>query len=206
MECDRCFSVVRCARWRPTGPFHTVHARSQARALRLRSGLRSLRLWAKSSAHWRDCRSKELRYANRMTKKAAIQAWKNTVYPLGLRVQRGPSIGSRDGEATRNARVHVATNKEGTKPWRAKECLKVTTAATAQDWTTLLGCSSLVLLRLPMIGKHMRRVLYVWRKLTKKGKRVEYIRSILPQKVGLFFAHSSIKKHTWSWGFLEIID
>lgn len=52
-----------------------------------------------------------------------------------------------------------------------------------QSGRSSLKQDSLVLLRLPMVGKRMRRVLHAWRKLAKKGKRLKYIRDMLPQKV-----------------------
>lgn len=85
---------------------------------------------------------------------------------------------------------HADKEKDGRSPLKhanreqnARRSLKH--AKSEQGGISSLKHDSLVLLRLPMIGQRMRRVLHAWRKLAKKEKRLNYIRDMLPHKVSV---------------------
>lgn len=142
-----------------------------------------LRSWVKFSDNQRNFRLKASIHADRRILRTATTAWKNTVYPLGLQVEWDPSIRVGQKESTGHDEVEPSPNTETNLRSQERKCFEQTRAATAQDWSTSSKNSSLVLLRLPLVGKRMRRVLYVWWKITKKEKRLRYIRDMLPQKV-----------------------
>lgn len=155
-------------------------AQTQVRALRLRSGLRCLSSGVKSLHHWRDYHLRASDYRIRKMKQTIFGVWKNAVYPLGLRVQWKPSKGASPVRTMddRGLRKRANDGRLSQRTARGEEGLEPTKEATG-------GSDSLVLLRLPMVGKRMRRVLYEWRKLSIKAKRLRYIRDMLPQKVKL---------------------
>lgn len=114
----------------------------------------------------------------RNIKQATLGAWKNAVYPLGLRVQWNPSGPVSAGRTIEDRETRKAENEGRPRQETTPEDggLELSKEAT--------GCSSSsVLLRLPMVEKRIRRLLYAWRKLAIKGKRLRYIRDMLPQKV-----------------------
>ena len=95
---------------------------------------------------------------------------------------------SRDQEAALAEGVNgngVIAGETGSLEPKAK-----TTTEQDGNGSNLVQHDSLVLLRLPMVGQRMRRVLQAWRKLAKKGKRLNYIRDMLPKKVSVL----SVKK------------
>lgn len=141
-------------------------------------------MWARSSQHRRNCRLKASKHSDLRIRRVVFMAWKNTVYPWGLRRQWGPRVRAAHGGGAKVAEAAQPSSTGGIPSLsREMECLDLTSATAAKDWTTSSGLSAIVLLRLPMVGKRMRRILYVWRKLTKRGKRLRYIRDMLPRKV-----------------------
>lgn len=162
----------------------------QARKIRLRHGVLGFCVWVKLSESWRARRMKAFKYRSHKVLQVALNAWKNKLYPLGLRRQWGtgirPYLSSSPEEAAKE-QIELSNHqaKELAPGSREIRCLETTEAATADDWKSSAGCDSLVLLRLPMVGQRMRRVLYVWRKRVQKEKRVRYIREALPRKVSL---------------------
>ncbi|CAM9510845.1 unnamed protein product, partial [Laminaria digitata] len=168
-----------------------TRARKQARSFCVRSGLRGLRSWAKLSQYLRERRLLALNHSNRRVTESIFRAWKNAVFPLGLRAQWGPRASvHRDGEPAQDegARLRLSNTSKAKNAVTEVECLGLTeaTANNQHDGRSpSLKHDSLVLLRLPMIGQRMRRVLHAWRKLAKKGKRLNYIRDMLPHKVSV---------------------
>lgn len=125
---------------------------------------------------------KALHHRNHVVVQAMFNAWKNKVYPLGLRVQWSPrthpcthafDAGGMKGAGTH----HLALRSQG------MGCLETTEAAKAQDSRSSSGYARLSWLRLPMTRRRLQRVLFVWRKHTKKEKRFRHIRGTLPRKV-----------------------
>jgi len=152
---------------------------AQARAFLLRSGMLGLRLWVKVSESRRERHLRALSHRTHTVLHAQFKAWKNISYPLGLRTQRRNTIYPLEstGGATKGTGRH---HEQGT------SFLEMTEAARLRALENSSGYCSLDLLRLPMIGWRMRRVLYAWRKLTEKETRFRYIKDILPQTVRLW--------------------
>lgn len=154
----------------------------QARAFLLRSGLLRLRLWIRLAECRRDRRLKASNHRNHVVVKAKFNAWKNKLYPLGLRVQWSPKAyphtNAYNARGPKDAGTHtLALRLQG------MERLEQTEAERAQDLKSSSGYASLALLRLPMIRRRLRRMLFVWRRKTEKEMRFRYIRGTLPQKV-----------------------
>ncbi|CAM9354240.1 unnamed protein product, partial [Scytosiphon promiscuus] len=165
-----------------------TRASEQARKTRLRHGLLGLLAWVELFKSRRARCLKALKYRSHKDMQVAVNAWKNKIYPLGLRRQWGSGITpyacARQGNAaTKVGEAPHHHAKDVSPRVRGIRCLQTTEAATAQDWKTSEGCNSLVLLRLPMVGQRLRQVLYVWRKRAQKEKQFRYIRETLPQKV-----------------------
>ncbi|CAM9425080.1 unnamed protein product [Ectocarpus sp. 12 AP-2014] len=164
--------------------FHTestARASKQVRVFRLRSGLLGLRSWVKSSETRRQRRLQAKTHRNHRVVETMFSTWRNRVHPLGLRAHWG---GIRPCTYIEGATKSKATqqNEDLAVGSREMQCLRTTEAATARDWESVAGCSSLLLLRLPMIGQRVRRVLYVWRKRARKEIRFRYIRDTLPKR------------------------
>lgn len=78
-----------------------------------------------------------------------------------------------------------ATKGTGTQDVQGTSCLGVKEAARLHALGSSSGFRSLDLLRLPMIGWLMRRMLYAWRTQTEKEMRFRYIKDILPNNVSV---------------------
>lgn len=157
----------------------------------------------KLSQHLRRRRLLVLNHSNHRVTQSIFRAWKSAVFPLGVRVQWAPKVcAHRDGGAAQDEGIRLrlpnTSKAENATSSGQVECLGLAEAATTseqdgrssfkranseQDRRISLKHDYLVLLRLPMVGQRMRRVLHAWRKLAKKGKRLNYIRDMLPQKV-----------------------
>lgn len=109
---------------------------------------------------------------------AKFKAWKDISYPLGLRTQCGHRMYPYEvaGGATKGTGIHHE---------QETSCLEMSEVPRLHTLESSSGCCSLDLLRLPMIGWRMRRVLCAWRKETEKEIRFRYIKGLLPQKVRL---------------------
>lgn len=148
----------------------------------LRSGLLHLRLRVRLSGCRRDCRLKASNHRNRVVVQANFNTWEYKLHPLE-RVQwrpttHHPRTNAHDEGGTQGAGTHqLALRSQG------MGCLATTEADRAEDLGSSSGYASLALLRLPMIRRRLRRMLFVWRKQTEKEKRFRYIRRTLPQKV-----------------------
>ena len=177
----------------------------QAQLFRVRSGLRALRSWAKLSPYLRHRRLLVLNHSTRRVTQSIFSAWKSAVFPLGLRGQWAPRVRARrDGKPAQDEGIRLRLPKtsktinaassgeveylgliEATPKSDQGGRSPLKDATNEQADKISLNHDSLVLLRLPMVGKRMRRVLHAWRKLAKKGKRLNYIRDMLPQKVSV---------------------
>ncbi|CAM9551851.1 unnamed protein product, partial [Ectocarpus fasciculatus] len=161
----------------------TARASKQVTVFRLRSGLLGLRSWVTSSQTWRERLREANTHRNHRLVEAMFNTWRNRVYPLGLRAHwdglRPCTHSYTEGATKSNETQQTEELAEGS---REVQCLRTTEAATARDWESVAGCSSLLLLRLPMIGQRVRRVLYVWRKRAKKEIRFRYIQDTLPKR------------------------
>lgn len=148
----------------------------------LRSGLLGLRLWVRRSACRRDSCLKALIHRNHVVVQAKSSAWKNKLYPLGLRVQWSPRTppctNACDAGGTKDALTHQFALRS-----QKMVCLETTEAARAQASRGSSGYTKLALLRLSMIRRRVRRMLLLWRKQTDKEMRVRYIRRTLPQVI-----------------------
>lgn len=161
----------------------------QARAFRLRRALLGLHSWAKLSLYWRTMSMKASVQAKCAMLQACFKGWKATIFPSGMGSKRGPT-------ACGNRGIHGMKGPEAQSLAHGDEKLGGSTQETQHlgmiEATSTQSCgspfraSSLDMLRLPMVGRRMRRILCGWRKVVKKGKRHRYIRDMLPQKVGLF--------------------
>lgn len=137
-------------------------------------------------------RERQLRassHRNYMLVRAKFNAWRNILYPLGVPGQWGPKIRPYTYSDSRGTKKSTGTQHDHSKKLtlrsRGLKCLETTEAARAQDWESSSRRASLVLLRLPLIGQRVRRVLYVWRKRAKADRRFRFIRNTLPNKVSL---------------------
>lgn len=100
----------------------------------------------------------------------------------GIRL-RLPLTTNKANSAASSGEVKCLGLTEATTNNEQDEGSSLKNANSEQDKIIPLKHDSLVLLRLPMVGQRMRRLLHAWRKLAKKGKRLNYIRDMLPQKV-----------------------